>query len=50
MAIGDYEALRAAARENADLSTTQVLAALVLLRELRAELAGLGTSADRRRP
>ncbi len=40
MAIGDYEAVRAAARENADLGTTQVLAALVLLRELRAELAG----------
>ncbi|MFS8095702.1 hypothetical protein LFM09_01060 [Lentzea alba] len=40
MAIGDYEAVRAAACANEDLSTTQVLAALVLLRELRAELAG----------
>ncbi|MFJ8965991.1 hypothetical protein ACIRG5_42035 [Lentzea sp. NPDC102401] len=38
MAIGDYEALRAATSEDADLSSTQVLAALVLLRELRAEL------------
>lgn len=40
MAIGDYEAVRAAACANEDLTTTQVLAALVLLRELRAELAG----------
>ncbi|MEV6236728.1 HSP18 transcriptional regulator [Lentzea sp. NPDC051838] len=40
MPIGDYEVVRAAACANEDLSTTQVLAALVLLRELRAELAG----------
>jgi hypothetical protein len=38
MPSGDYEALRAATHEDADLSSTQVLAALVLLRELRAEL------------
>lgn len=39
MPIGDYESVRAAANADADLSSTQVLAALVLLRELRAELA-----------
>ncbi|TWP53662.1 hypothetical protein FKR81_02565 [Lentzea tibetensis] len=38
MPVGDYETVRAAAHANADLSPTQVLAALVLLRELRAEL------------
>ncbi|MFI6096163.1 hypothetical protein ACIA8G_11445 [Lentzea sp. NPDC051213] len=38
MPVGDYEVVRAAACANEDLSTTQVLAALVLLRELRAEL------------
>lgn len=38
MPSGDYEALRAATHADADLSSTQVLAALVLLRELRAEL------------
>lgn len=38
MPEGDYEVVRAAASENEGLSANQVLAALVLLRELRAEL------------
>ncbi|GLY50271.1 HSP18 transcriptional regulator [Lentzea sp. NBRC 102530] len=39
MSIGDYESVRAAASGTGELDANQVLAALVLLRELRAELA-----------
>ncbi|HWO66036.1 MAG TPA: hypothetical protein VNO31_38990 [Umezawaea sp.] len=39
MALGDYETLRNTVRSSHDLSPTQVLAALTLIRELRAELA-----------
>lgn len=39
MAVGDYEAIRTAAGADEQLSATQVLAALVALRGLRAELA-----------
>lgn len=40
MPIGDYESLRKSTTSADDLTAGQVLAALMLLRELRAELAG----------